>query len=96
MPRGGARKNAGRKKGGKNRLTKESIKAAEKYEIQPLDYLLSIVNNKRAKRAERIDASKAALPYLKPRLNATKMEIEANVFEETVKERSMRKMLEED
>lgn len=68
MARGGARAGAGRKKGGHNRLTEESVAEAKASGIMPLDYLLEVMRDVGADEARRIDAAKAAAPYVHPRL----------------------------
>lgn len=39
--------------------------------ISPLEYLLSVMRDEDLPRDERVDAAKAAAPYLHARLNAT-------------------------
>ena len=39
--------------------------------LTPLDYLLSVMRDEDLPRDERVDAAKAAAPYLHARLNAT-------------------------
>lgn len=81
MPVGGARVGAGRKKGGKNRLTEErALRAAEGLENarlsgkMPLDIVLSVMRG--SKEAEGITdqqykAAVDALPYVHARLAST-------------------------
>lgn len=64
---GGARKGAGRKKGGHNKLTEEAIAKANDG-LSPLDYLLSVLRSPEADEARRIDAAKAAAPYCHAKL----------------------------
>ena len=71
MANGGARPGAGRPKGGANRINDEARKAALVGGISPLDYLLSVMRDEELPRDERVDAAKAAAPYLHARLNAT-------------------------
>lgn len=68
MALGGARPGAGRKKGGANRLTQEAVEKARSGGIMPLDYLLEVMRDAGADEAKRIDAAKAAAPYLHPKL----------------------------
>ena len=75
MAHGGARPNAGRKKSGTNRATKEAIERAAETGELPLDFLLRIMRDDRAEEAKRIDCAKAAAPYLHAKL----ANIEANV-----------------
>ena len=67
MANGGARPGAGRKKGGRNRLTEEAVAKANDG-LSPLDYLLSVMRDAEAEAARRIDAAKAAAPYVHARL----------------------------
>lgn len=64
---GGARPGAGRKKGGHNRLTEEAVAKANAG-LSPLDYLLSVVRDEEAEDTRRIDAAKAAAPYVHAKL----------------------------
>ena len=67
MARGGARPGAGRKPGGRNKMTQEAI-AKGTDGLSPLDYLLSVMRDAGADEAKRIDAAKAAAPYVHPKL----------------------------
>lgn len=68
MAHGGARPGAGRKKGGSNKLTEEAVKAAQEGGVMPLDYLLQVMRDPGADEGKRIDAAKAAAPYVHPKL----------------------------
>jgi len=68
MPRGGARPNSGRPKGVRNAKTLDQVKAVVESGITPLEYLMSIYRNPDADEARRIDAAKAAAPYVHPKL----------------------------
>lgn len=68
MPVGGARKGAGRKRGGHNKLTQEAVAKARSTGKMPLDYLLDVMRDSAADEARRIDAAKAAAPYCHARL----------------------------
>jgi hypothetical protein len=70
MAHGGPRSGAGRKKGSLNRLTEEAVKAAEKGGVMPLDYLLGVMRDDTQDQAIRIDAAKAAAPYVHAKLQA--------------------------
>ena len=59
--------NSGRKKGSKNRRT-FAQRIAKEYELEPLDYMLNILNDKKKEDPERMDAAKAAAPYIHPKL----------------------------
>lgn len=66
MARGGARAGAGRRKGGANRLTDEAVEKGTDG-LSPLDYLLSILRDVSEEPARRLDAAKAAAPYVHPK-----------------------------
>lgn len=68
MAHGGARPGAGRKKGGSNKLTQEAVEKAKAGGMTPLDYLLEVMRNISEDTAKRIDAAKAAAPYVHPKL----------------------------
>lgn len=70
MARGGSRPNSGRPKGAVNRATAKARIEAEKSGILPLDFMLKIMRDERADRAERLDMAKAAAPYVHARLAA--------------------------
>lgn len=65
---GGARPGAGRKPGGTNKLTKEAVEKARKTGLMPVDYLLKVMRDEATDEARRIDAAKAAAPYLHAKL----------------------------
>lgn len=68
MARGGLRAGAGRPKGAATTKTREIANAAIESGLTPLDYLLSVMRNVQLDEAKRIDAAKAAAPYVHPRL----------------------------
>jgi hypothetical protein len=71
---GGAREGAGRKRGAAARLDAEArAKAMEG--LTPLDYMLGILRDEENEAAVRMDAAKAAAPYVHARLAS----VEANV-----------------
>ena len=67
MARG--RKTGGRQKGAINRATAAARAAAEVTGILPLDYMLSVMRDESLDRATRMDAAKAAAPYLHPKVS---------------------------
>jgi hypothetical protein len=72
MPRGGARKGAGRKKGSANRKTREFVDtAAANGSTLPLAHMLSILNDPKASQARKDWAAGCAASYCHPRLSAT-------------------------
>ena len=70
MPRGGKRAGAGRKPGSTTKKTKEIADKAIESGLTPLEYLLSEMRDTTLEREKRLDAAKAAAPYVHPRLNA--------------------------
>jgi len=71
MPnRGGRRPNSGRKRGVRNKRTRELLERVEAGGQTPLDYLLSVMRDPKVPRAMRFEAARVAAPYLHPRLQA--------------------------
>jgi len=70
MARGGARKGAGRKPGQATRVNQAAREAALAAGISPLDYMLRVLRDDKLDRATRMDAAKAAAPYVHARLAA--------------------------
>lgn len=68
MARGGARPGAGRKAGGANLMNQEARKKAAEGGIMPLDYMLEVLRNEGMEPSARMDAAKAAAPYVHARL----------------------------
>ena len=65
----GLPKSGGRQKGAVDKIKREAILAAQG--ITPLDYMLGIVRNEEEDKTVRLDAAKAAAPYVHPRLQTT-------------------------
>src|SRR3954452_17941735 len=65
----GLPKTGGRTKGGVDKIKREAILAAQG--ITPLDYMLGIVRNEQEDKTVRLDAAKAAAPYIHARLQTT-------------------------
>lgn len=63
------RKTGGRQKGTPNRATAQRVAEIEESGLTPLDFLLSILRDVGAEQSVRIDAAKAAAPYVHPRLS---------------------------
>ena len=82
MPAGGARAGAGRKPGGNNRLTREAAEKAAATGLMPLDYLLQVMRDASVEDARRIDAAKAAAPYVHARLSQIEATVNATVSHE--------------
>lgn len=78
---GGARPGAGRKPGAPNKKTAELLETARSEGIMPLDYLLSIMRNSEQKEDVRMDAAKAAAPYLHPKLSSVEMNAKVTTHE---------------
>lgn len=68
MARGGPRPGAGRPAGARNKRTIEQAGAIEASGMTPLEYLRSVYQDEGADEARRIDAAKAAAPYVHSRL----------------------------
>lgn len=73
MARGGYRPGAGRPAGALNRRTVEQVEAIEASGLTPLEYLTSVYRDPAADEARRIDAAKAAAPYVHPKLSSVEM-----------------------
>ncbi|PPD07075.1 MAG: hypothetical protein CTY28_11325 [Hyphomicrobium sp.] len=75
--RGGYRPNAGRKKGSvasHRKLANEATVRAIGEGMTPLEYLLNIMRNVTEDADRRLDAAKAAAPYVHPRLSSLAVE----------------------
>jgi len=70
MAQGGARPGAGRPKGKPNQFNDEARKKALEGGISPLDYMLGILRDESRPEDVRMDAAKAAAPYLHAKLAA--------------------------
>lgn len=78
---GGARPGSGRKPGATNKRTVEMLETARANGIMPLDYLLSIMRNSKQEEDVRMDAAKAAAPYLHPKLSSVEMNAKVTTHE---------------
>lgn len=67
---GGARKGSGRPKGALSKLTQENVTKAKAGGIMPLEYLLKVMRNSKAKPARRDWAAEKAAPFLHPKIAA--------------------------
>lgn len=70
MAHGGVRSGAGRKHGSTNKIDQEARRKAVEGGITPLDYMLSVLRDENRPDDERMDAAKAAAPYLHAKLAA--------------------------
>lgn len=88
--RGGKRQGAGRRKGQVSKQTELRKQIAEKAlseGISPLDYMLNILRDETAEKAQRFQAAKEAAPYVHPRLAAVEHsgDMTINAHEERLK-----------
>ena len=73
---GGKREGAGRPLGSKSKKPwKGLIQLAEKYNLSPLDYLLSVLNNPMSSPDRKMYAAEKAAPYVHPKLANTTSKI---------------------
>ncbi len=68
MARGGSRPGAGRPLGSVNRLARDAHERAAATGVLPLDYLLEIMRDINESTSNRLDAAKAAAPYVHAKL----------------------------
>lgn len=83
MPRGGPRAGAGRKKGQSTKLNEEARAKAAEGGLMPLDYLLSIMRDELQDMPSRVDAAKAAAPYVHAKLASVEMKADVKVNHES-------------
>ena len=69
MPSGGFRPGAGRKKGSVSKMSEEARAIALAGGQSPLDYLLSVMRDINNDLSTRLDAAKAAAPFLHAKLS---------------------------
>ena len=62
------RKTGGRQKGTPNKRTQEVVAKIEASGLTPLDYMLKVMRDENEVLDVRLDAAKAAAPYVHPRL----------------------------
>jgi hypothetical protein len=67
MPRGGPRPGAGRPKGKRNKRTEEQAQEMEQSGQTPLEFLTSVFRDPEQDIEKRLDAAKAAAPYVHPK-----------------------------
>ncbi len=82
MPRGGRREGAGRKPGTANVRTRAIAERALAAGLSPLEYLLSLVRDEVQPQAVRLDAAKAAAPYVHPRLSSVDLRAQVQNVED--------------
>ena len=84
MPKGGARPGAGRKPGSVGKKTQEILAGAVSGGITPLEYMLQVLRDPETNKLEKMDAAKAAAPYIHARLNAVDMTAKVQQDERTI------------
>lgn len=67
------RKTGGRQKGTPNRVTQELRARILASGLSPIDYMISVMRDTNAPRDIRLDAAKAAAPYVHQRLEAVQV-----------------------
>ena len=75
MSHGGARAGAGRKPGTINRFSKDLLDKAVQSGQLPVDYLLEVMRDQSLDTRLRIDAAKAAAPYVHQKLSAISVDL---------------------
>lgn len=73
MARGGKRDGSGRPVGAANLAKIEREAAIAASGLTPLDYMLQVMRCESADEAKRLDAAKAAAPYVHPRLSSVEL-----------------------
>lgn len=73
MAHGGTRKGSGRKAGSPNKATQAQRDEAAASGLTPLDYMLSVMRSEDETEERRLEAAKAAAPYVHPRLSSVDM-----------------------
>lgn len=79
MSHGGRRAGSGRKRTGANKLDTIARKAAMETGITPLEFMLAILRNEANSDAVRMEAAKAAAPYVHARLAHIETKADARV-----------------
>jgi hypothetical protein len=77
--RGGKRDGAGRKPGLANKRTQALMDAVEASGITPLDYMLGQLRDETNSKEARMDAAKAAAPYVHAKLANIDASVKGNV-----------------
>ena len=73
MASGGKREGSGRKPGTLNKRTAEQAAAVEASGLTPLDYMLAVMRDLSMDDAKRLDAAKAAAPYVHAKLSSMEL-----------------------
>jgi hypothetical protein len=77
---------AGRPKGSRNKRTLELQRKIEESGLTPLAYLLSVMRNEQAEEPVRLEAAKAAAPYVHSRLSSIEMYADVKVQRKVARE----------
>lgn len=75
MARGGKREGAGRPKGAPNKATAARQQEVAESGLTPLDFLLQTMRDDENALDKRLDAAKAAAPFVHPKLSAVTAEV---------------------
>ncbi len=73
-------KTGGRTKGTANKRTRKIADQAAASGLTPLEYLLTVMRDEAQEQSVRLDAAKAAAPYIHPRLQATESTIKGSTL----------------
>lgn len=76
---GGKRPGAGRPPGAKNKANAQREAQVAASGLTPLDYMLSVLRDEATDPVARLDAAKAAAPYVHPKLSATELSGSLNI-----------------
>lgn len=68
MPSGGSRQGAGRKPGTATKMNEKARAEAAQGGLMPLEYMLQVLRNELEEGAVRMEAAKAAAPYVHAKL----------------------------
>jgi len=69
----GEPKTGGRKPGSRNKATAERERVLAASGLTPLEYMLGVMRDEEAPQPARLDAAKAAAPFVHPRLSAVEL-----------------------
>ena len=83
MSKGGRRQGAGRPAGSRNKRTMAQAQAIETSGLTPLDYLVAVYQNQKMPERMRLEAAKAAAPFVHPKLSAVDMDLRRDSREVT-------------
>ena len=75
MRHGGSRPGAGRKPGTINRFSKDLLEKASQSGLLPVEYMLGVMRDESLDTRLRIDAAKAAAPYVHQKLSAISVDV---------------------